>query len=173
MQWLRKEWRIQWPLVRFEFYKWGAVALAGIMLSLVAKVLHGILKIPDAYVYISLFITSCACFASFISKLSPIKGTSPSPAAQSTESVTALATALPPSVQQMNDYYHSLDVAFIHEVEIFINGEIEKIPEGPERDNFIMQGLISTSVTWQLDQVWYGIYGSQIKALELRFSPTC
>ena len=168
MKWLTEEWQTQWPLIRFELYKWGFLGAGSLVIALGAKLLHSLLKAYDTYFYIVLFLLACACFVFLSSRMSKLQGGATTPAKQkSTEALVPLATPIPPTVQQMNDFYNSLDVLFTREVEAAIYAEIDRIPASNERDAFVRQALVSTAVSYWLEQAWYNIFGSQIKALEL------
>lgn len=69
MKWFLKEWETQWPLIRFEVYKWGTIGMGGVIIGLSAKLLHAVLKIPDAYLYGVLTVIALALFVFFAHKL--------------------------------------------------------------------------------------------------------
>lgn len=166
MDWFKKEWEIQWPLIRFEIYRWGGVAAAGSLIALGAKLLHSVFKVPDPYLYGSLFVLACVCFAFFASRMPKNENTSPPK--QTTEALSKVAQQeMPNTVQQMEDHYNSLDVLFTKHLRDQIVEQIKKVPQGPEREEFVLQGLVALAVTSQMEETWYSIYGSQLKAIEL------
>jgi len=70
MNWMRQEWSMQWPRVRFEIYKSGAILVGGSVIALAAKLLHGVFRIPDSYFYGALFVIACTCFVLLLNRLS-------------------------------------------------------------------------------------------------------
>ncbi len=57
--WFQQEWRTQWPLVRFEVYRWGVVVVFGVIIAVATRVLHSLLGIEDVYFYGGVLIVSC------------------------------------------------------------------------------------------------------------------
>src|SRR6202521_3962897 len=66
---LQHEWHTQWPLVRFEIYKWGSIAVGGGLVTLAAKLLLSLKRVPEIYFYGALFCISCVLFYFMVARL--------------------------------------------------------------------------------------------------------
>lgn len=63
MKWLAREWETQWPLIRFELYKWGWFVAGSAVIACAVLFMKAIKRIPEPLFYGLLFVISTACFA--------------------------------------------------------------------------------------------------------------
>jgi hypothetical protein len=171
MGFLKQEWQVQRPLIRFELYKWGIIAVGGTLITVAAKFL-GSLAIRESYLYGGIFVISALVFAWLTQQLRPheasvVTGQSkqqalPPPKQQGTE----LASPTSAGQADVEAFYRTYDNALLVEAEDNIRQEAEKYQAGHERERFLVRFFASAYITGAFEYTWVLIFRSQIRAME-------
>lgn len=166
MGWIDAEWKMQWPLVRFELYKYGVIVMGSAALTFGARLLHGAFAIADTYFYGGIFILSCIGFGLLLKRLGgPAEARPPKQTAEVNTALPVLPSAAQVTVRTVDDIYNSLDVHLTRETEASLRGQIALLPSAMDRENLLVRALVSSLVIYDLEEIWNNIYGSQINAL--------
>ena len=167
MAWIKDEWQLQWPLIRFELYKWGAITCFGLVVALFAKFVHGVLAVRDSYFYGGLFLLACMGMAVFVRKFQRSDIRSSVSQQQSIEPVTPTLVNSPNiTVQTITDAYNALDLQMTRETEAGLRNTLQTVA-GQDREVVLIRALVATLVLYQMEEIWNTIYGSQISALHV------
>lgn len=162
MDWLKKEWELQWPLVRFEVYKWVGILAASSFIAIAAKLLHGILHVPDSYFYPGL---GLACvFVLVIATRNQKYGERRARQGYEGES-TAIAQTVP-EPNAVDEFYKTYDNRLLTEFEELIYTEARKYAAGNDRERFLVRLFASSLIIAAFEQIWLLIYRSQVLALQ-------
>jgi len=163
--WVKREWDTMWPLIRFEVYKWGWLLMGSAVLALGAKLLHGVLQIPDKYFYSVLFVLSFVCFV-FLAQKSRRFSATPS---QPQSGAQAKAAAIVPAQAVPNlDTTQYFRLAYYSSIttEVEKNIRLAAAQSQPDdKEGFFAKFIGVGVVAYMHDLTWAYIFRSQILML--------
>lgn len=88
------------------------------------------------------------------------------PIQQQTQTSIPQVEGITTVIATIDGYFNRIDRRFTDEIYGSIRQQANQVTPGPERDNYFVRALTVALIYSQLENVWYNIFGSQIRALQ-------